>query len=75
MTRLLMVLDTWLMMILATVFLWFGMTSIHAGNVAGSDVGIGLLGGIAGVCSAGLLCRWRGPWTRQALIEIGRAHV
>jgi hypothetical protein len=70
MTRLLMILDTWLMMILATVFLWFGMTSIRAGNVAGSDVGIGLLGGVAGVCSAGLLCRWRGPWTQHVLIVL-----
>lgn len=63
-----MIFDTWLMMILATAFLWFGMTSIRAGNVPGSDLGIGLLGGIAGVCLAGLLCRWRGAWTQQALM-------
>ncbi len=68
MTRLLMILDTWLMMVAATLFLWFGMTGIRAGNIAASDVVVGLLGGVAGICSAGLLCRWRGPWTQPALV-------
>ncbi len=68
MTRLLMILDTWLMMVAATLFLWFGMTGIRVGNVAASDVVAGLVGGVAGICSAGLLCRWRGPWTQPVLV-------
>ena len=68
MTHLLMIFDTWLVMVAATLFVWFGTTSILTGNVPSSDVTVSLLGGFAGVCSAGVLGVWRGHWKRQALI-------
>jgi hypothetical protein len=65
-----MIFDTWLMMFLATAFLWFGMTRIIAVGAAGGDVGVSFLGGIAGIFLAGLLCRGRGDWTPQALMVV-----
>ncbi|WP_031496198.1 hypothetical protein [Bryobacter aggregatus] len=68
MIRLLVILDTWLMMVAGTLFLWLGLTGLRAGTFAVGDIAITLLGGIAGICSVGLLCRWRSPLTQPALV-------
>jgi hypothetical protein len=68
MIRLLVILDTWLMMVAGTLFLWFGLAGLRAGNFAASDIAINLLGGITGICSVGLLCRSRSPLTQPALV-------
>lgn len=70
MTRLLRIFDTWLIMIVSILFLWFGMASIQERNRTGTDVVVGLLGGIVGVCWTGLLCSWRHRWTRPVLIVL-----
>jgi len=41
------ILDTWLMMLTATVFLWLGAASLYSKS-GGADAGVALLGGVAG---------------------------
>ena len=74
MTRLLAIVDTWLMMIVGTLFLWFGMTGIYGGN-GERDAVIGLLGGIVGICFVGLLCRGRGPVAQPLLMVLRLAMI
>ncbi len=76
MARFLAILDTWLVMTAATLFLWLGMVGVYArtdGN--GTDSLVGLLGGVAGICLAGALCYWRGPRTQTVLLLLRLAMI
>jgi len=74
MARFLAILDTWLVMTAATLFLWFGMVGVYA-RTDGTDSLIGLLGGVAGICLAGALCYWRGPQTQTVLLLLRVAMI
>jgi hypothetical protein len=74
MARFLAILDTWLVMSAATLFLWLGMVGVYARNDR-TDSLIGLLGGIAGICLAGALCYRRGPRTQTVLLLLRMAMI
>jgi hypothetical protein len=74
MARFLAILDTWLVMTAATLFLWLGMAGVYA-RTDGTDSLIGLLGGVAGICLAGALCYWRGPQTQTVLLLLRLAMI
>ncbi len=76
MARFLAILDTWLVMTAATLFLWFGMVGGYSRtDGSGTDSLVGLLGGVVGICLAGALCYRRGPQTQTVLLLLRLAMI
>jgi hypothetical protein len=69
MSRFLAILDNWLVLITATLFVWTGITGIYSRS-SGMDVGVALLAGILGIVLVGGLCRWRDPSAKTALLVL-----
>ena len=65
------ILDTWLMMIVATFCMWSAILGLYSGN-GSIDSFVNLLGGVAAGCFAALLCR--GP-RNQAILMAPRMVV
>ena len=69
MTRFLAILDIWMVLITATLFLWTGITGIYTRS-RGMDIGVALLAGVLGIVLVGGLCRWRDANAKTALLVL-----
>lgn len=74
MARFLTILDTWLVMTAATLFLWVGMVGVYS-RTDGTDSLVGLLGGVVGICLTGALCYGRGPQIQTVLLLLRLAMI
>lgn len=61
------ILDTWLMMLTATVLLWLGAVSLYS-KAGSADAGMALIGGVAGCAVVAVLGRGGKAFQRTALV-------